>query len=225
MTQNMKARLAGLLYLAGLPTAGFAYGYVAYLPKSDPAALVTTLQAGLGTLRWTILVGVPGFSLLYLIEVLLFRELLKSVCKMTADLMVLLVAASVPLALAALAQRLSLVGLLEAGSPPAADVMRLLQGETSLFQVATIFWGLWLLPLGWLSWRAGLVPRIVAGLLIVAGCLYLWAFAGPLITGPQAPGSASSPLALIMIALTMIGELGFALWLTIFGAKGLKATA
>ena len=41
-----------------------------------------------------------------------------------------------------------------------AEVPRLLQSEANLFQLATIFWGLWTMPLGWLSYRSGLVPRL-----------------------------------------------------------------
>ncbi len=170
MTRDAMARLAGLLYLAGLPTAGFAYGYVAFMPRSDPDALVGALETGRQVLRWTILVGVPGFSLGYLVEVLLLRELLKGSGKLIADLMVLFVAASVPLALAALATRMDLLALLdESGPAPIAAVSKLLQSEQSLFQVATIFQGLWLLPLGYLCWRSRLAPRLVAALLIVGG--------------------------------------------------------
>jgi hypothetical protein len=223
MTRDSIARLAGLLYLAGLPTAGFAYGYVAFMPRGDPGVLLDMLESGRQMLRWTILIGVPGFSLLYLLEVLFFRELLKAGGKLAADLMVLLVAASVPLALAALAQRMDLIALLDApGRAPMADVMKLLQSEHSLFQVATIFWGLWLLPLGVLCWRAGLVPRVIAALLIVAGCGYLWGFAGPLLGSAQTDVAALSLFDMALMGLTMVGELGFALWLMIFGAKGLK---
>lgn len=226
MTRDAMARLAGLLYIAGLPTAGFAYGYVAFMPKGDPSALVGTLEAGREVLRWTILVGVPGFSLSYLVEVLLLRELLKGSGKLVADLMVLFVAASVPLALAALATRMDLIALLdESGPAPVAAVSKLLQSEQSLFQVATIFWGLWLLPLGYLSWRSRLAPRRVAALLIVAGCNYLWGFASPLLSGPSSSASSMSVLDMALMGVTMVGELGFGLWLLIFGARGLKTEA
>jgi hypothetical protein len=220
------ARLAGLLYIAGLPTAGFAYGYVAFMPKGDPDALVAALEAGRQALRWTILVGVPGFSLSYLVEVLLLRALLMNSGKLVADLMVLLVAASVPLALAALATRMDLIALLdESGPAPIAAASRLLGSEQSLFQIATIFWGLWLLPLGYLCWRSGLVPRLVAALLIVAGCSYLWGFAGPLLSGPNSGASGMSALDMALMGVAMVGELGFGLWLVIFGAKGLRVAS
>src|SRR5215204_4628632 len=54
MTRNTTARPAGLLYLATLPTARFAYGYIAFMPKNDPAALITALEGGRQALRWTV---------------------------------------------------------------------------------------------------------------------------------------------------------------------------
>jgi hypothetical protein len=219
----MMARLAGLLYFAGLPTAGFAYGFVAFLPKDDPAALVAALEAGRQTLRWTLLIGVPAFSLLYLIEVLLFRELLKQGCKLSADLMVLLVAASVPLALAALAARLDLIALLDAPGAALADaVTPLLTREAGLFQIASIFWGLWLMPLAWLSWRMGLVPMAVAVLLALAGGLYVWTFVAAMTGAGAGVSAALSPVDAVLMGLTMAGELGFSIWLMIFGARGMK---
>lgn len=223
MTRDTMARLAGLLYLAGLPTAGFAYGYIAFMPAGDPGALLKMLEAGRQTLRWTVFIGVPGFSLLYLLEVLLFHMLLKPIHRLTADLMVLLVAASVPLALAALAQRMNLIALLDMpGTAPIAAVKAFLQAEHSLFQVATMFWGLWLFPLSWLSWRARLVPPILAVLLGIAGFGYLWGFADALLSGAQADPSTLSPVDMALMSATMVGELGFGLWLAVFGARGMK---
>src|SRR3954467_12660977 len=108
MTRNATARLAGLLYFATLPTAGFAYGYLAFMPQDDPAALVAALQAGRQTLAWSVLLGAAGF-IDYLLIAVLFHRLLAPAGKVAADLLVLLVAASVPLAFAALAHRMDLM--------------------------------------------------------------------------------------------------------------------
>src|SRR6478609_9429934 len=105
MTRNAMARLGGLLYLATLPTAGFAYGYLAFMPKDDPATLVAALAAARGMLGWTVLLGAIGF-VNYLVMAALFHRLLAHAGKVLADLLVLFVTASVPLALAALAQRM-----------------------------------------------------------------------------------------------------------------------
>ena len=101
MTRNATARLAGLLYLATLPTAGFAYGYVAFMPKDDPAALLVALEAGRQALGWTVLLGEAGF-IDYLLIAVLFHRLLAPVGKVAADLLVLFVTASIPLTFAAL---------------------------------------------------------------------------------------------------------------------------
>src|SRR6187402_1606773 len=98
MTRNATARLAGLLYLATLPTAGFAYGYIAFMPKDDPVALVAALQAGRQALGWTVLLGAAGF-IDYLLMAALFHRLLAPAGKIAAHLLVLFVTASVPLAL------------------------------------------------------------------------------------------------------------------------------
>ena len=161
MTRHATARLAGLLYLATLPTAGFAYGFVAFMPKEDPAALVTALEAGRQALGWTILLGAAGF-IDYLLIATLFHRLLAPAGKVAADLLVLFVTASVPLAFAALAQRMELIAMLDAESVSLmAEAPRLVQREANLFQLAAIFWGLWMIPLGWLSYRSGLVPRTI----------------------------------------------------------------
>src|SRR5437870_8433275 len=107
MTRNATARLAGLLYFATLPTAGFAYGYVAFMPQDDPSALLAALQTGRQTLGWSVLLGAAGF-IDYLLMAALFHRLLAPAGKVGADLLVLFVTASVPLALAALAYRMEL---------------------------------------------------------------------------------------------------------------------
>src|SRR5262245_15067859 len=180
MTRNATARLAGFLYLATLPTAGFAYGFVAFMPKEDPAALLAALQAGRQTLGWTVLLGAVGF-IDYLVIAALFHRLLAPAGKVAADLLVLFVAASVPLALAALAQRMELMALIDASQLAAPEATRLLRGEANLFQLATIFWGLWMMPLGWLSYRSGLVPKVIGIGLIAGGFGYLASFVLPVL--------------------------------------------
>src|SRR5262245_60609369 len=180
MTRTATARLAGLLYLATLPTAGFAYGYVAFMPKNDPIALVAALQSGRQVLAWTVLLGAAGF-IDYLLMAALFHRLFAHTSKLAADLMVLFVAASVPLSLAALAQRMNLMALLDATpSQLAPEALKLLRSEHNLFQFATVFWGLWMMPLGWLAYRSRTVPKPV-GMALIAGSLgYLSGFVLPL---------------------------------------------
>ena len=212
MTRNAMARLAGLLYLATVPTTGFAYGYVAFMPKDDPAALLAALEAGRPVLGWSVLLGAAGF-VIYLLLAALLHRLLAPAGKVLADLLVLFVTASVPLALAALAQRMELMALLDAGQLASDDAARLLRGETHLIQLATIFWGLWMMPLGWLSWRAGLVPKAIGIALIAGGFGYLTGFVFPVlgVDPPAAVGAAT-------MAVTLASEFAFMGWLIVRGA-------
>ena len=177
MTRSATARLSGLLYLATLPTAGFAYGYVAFMPTDDAAALLA--PAG----------------------------------RVAADLLVLFVAASVPLSLAALAQRMELMALIDASQLAALDAKRLLRAEANLFQFASIFWGLWMMPLGWLSYRSGLVPRVIGIGLIAGGFGYLASFVLPVL-GVEAPAA----LAGVLMAVTLVSEFAFIFWLIVKGS-------
>ena len=218
MTRNATARLAGLLYFATLPTAGFAYGYVAFMPKDDPAALLVALEAGRQALGWTVLLGAAGF-VSYLLIAALFHELLAPAGKVAADLLVLFVTASVPLALVALAHRLDLMALLDAGSPQLiSEAPRLLRSEANLFQFAAIFWGLWMMPLGWLSYRSGLVPRLIGIGLILGGVGYVSGFVLPVL-GIVPPAAVSGAL----MAVTLASEFAFMFWLIAKGAKSQDA--
>ena len=212
MTRNAMARLGGLLYLATVPTAGFAYGYVAFMPKDDPAALVAALEAARQTLGWTVLLGAIGF-VNYLVMAALFHRLLAHAGKVLADVLVLFVTASVPLALAALAQRMELIALIDAGPLQPAEALGLLRRETQLIQLATIFWGLWMMPLGWLSWRAGLVPRVIGLGLIVGGLGYLSGFVLPVLVIVPPPAVAG-----VLMAATLVSEFAFMFWLIARGA-------
>jgi Domain of unknown function (DUF4386) len=75
--------------------------------------------------------------------------------------------------------------------------------------IAQIFWGLWLLPLGFLVYKSGFLPKIL-GILLMVGCLgYLIdSFAIILFPGFKT-----------ISQYTFIGELLLPLWLLIKGVN------
>jgi len=79
--------------------------------------------------------------------------------------------------------------------------------------IASIFWGLWLFPLGVLVYRSGFVPHILGALLIANGCSYVIISFTSLLLPQYAAivGRWMSPL--------QFGELIFMFWLLIVGAK------
>ncbi|HEX9163005.1 MAG TPA: DUF4386 domain-containing protein [Thermoanaerobaculia bacterium] len=78
---------------------------------------------------------------------------------------------------------------------------------------AEIFWGLWLFPLGILTYKSHFLPRFLGVWLIINGFGYL----AMSFTGLLLPDYASRVETITFPAL--IGELAFLLWLLIGGAK------
>ena len=78
---------------------------------------------------------------------------------------------------------------------------------------AEIFWGLWLFPLGMLTYKSRFLPRLLGVWLIINGFGYL----AMSLTGLLLPEYASRVEKITFPAL--VGELAFLLWLLIRGAK------
>jgi len=82
---------------------------------------------------------------------------------------------------------------------------------------AEIFWGLWLVPLGTLTYKSRFLPRFLGVWLIVNGLAYLTMS----VTGLLFPHYRTTIDTIAFPALT--GELAFLLWLLIVGAKDLPS--
>jgi hypothetical protein len=77
---------------------------------------------------------------------------------------------------------------------------------------AEILWGLWLWPLGLLTWRSGFMPRFIGAWLIVNGAAYLViSFTGQFL--PQYEAQVFN-----LATPVLLGEMAFMLWLVIKGA-------
>jgi hypothetical protein len=82
------------------------------------------------------------------------------------------------------------------------------------YLIGGIFFGLWLLPLGYLVYRSGYFPRVL-GIMLMVGCFgYLTdAFVSSLFP------SVGASVGLIFALVAGIAELSFLMWLLIIGAK------
>jgi len=80
-------------------------------------------------------------------------------------------------------------------------------------QLAQIFWGLWLFPLGLLIWRSGFMPRLVGACAIAGGVGYLLD-AGCALLAPALSASLGSS-----VVVLQLGEPVMILWLLIGGAR------
>lgn len=81
-----------------------------------------------------------------------------------------------------------------------------------------LYWGLWLLPLGFLVWRARFLPRFFSVWLVLNGLAYIVQCVVGFTWPPMASmlGTICAPI--------QFGEIAFALWLLCFGARpGLRS--
>ena len=83
--------------------------------------------------------------------------------------------------------------------------------------IASIFWGLWLVPFGLLVIRSGFIPKVIGWLLMVAAAGYLLDSFATLVL-PSAQSIVGS-----FTTILEIGELPVIFWLLIAGARGPRA--
>jgi hypothetical protein len=215
-------RLAGVLYVVTSIFGFFAMGYVPnkLIVHGDATATANNLTASETLFRLGIasqLIGMAGF----IFVALALYELLKGVDRRQAALMVILIVVSIPIAFLnevnSMAALLLVRGadFLSAFDKPEREAMAMLflnlHGRGLVF--CELFWGLWLLPLGYLVYKSRFLPRFLGVWLTLAGLGWvILCFTGILL--PQYADKLNTyfqPL--------ILGEIAFMLWLVIKGAK------
>jgi len=218
------ARIAGLLYLIVVLCGILSLAYVPSVIETskDGATLVAAIRSHETLFRLGMAAGLICYTAFLLLPLVLYR-LLAPFGQNAAIAMVALATASVPIAFANMIYRINVLSLLGdepglAGLAPAALELQALMALESYWNgifILKIFWGLWLLPFGWLLFGSRLIPRIF-GVLLMAGCFgYLVAFFGRLLM----PEFAELSFARYISLPGSIGEIGTCLWLLIMGAR------
>ncbi|HEU4669338.1 MAG TPA: DUF4386 domain-containing protein [Dyella sp.] len=218
------ARAAGAVYLINVIAGIFSLIYVPSVTSGhgDPALAVQNILAHEALFRAGIAVGLFCYIEFLLLPLLLYR-LLGAVNRSAAALMVVMAAVSVPLSIVSLQHKLDVLTLL--GQAPwlhafdagqlQAQVMLQLAGYADAVLVAQVFWGLWLLPFGWLVVRSGQLPRWLGYLLILGGLSYVTDFVGQVLVA----GYGDTSFAGYVTLPAALGEIGTCLWLLVMGAK------
>ncbi len=166
------------------------------------------------------IVGSLITQLIFILVVLVLFKLFKQVNENHASLMVIFALVSVPIAMLNTLNRVAALLLLSSADylnvfgadQLHAQMMFFLNlNEQGVF-IASIFWGLWLFPLGYLIFKSGYFPRILGVLMIIAGFGYLLgSFAHFLLPNYEAISS-------VFEVMTM-GETIFMAWVLLKGAK------
>lgn len=59
------------------------------------------------------------------------------------------------------------------GGDPSATAQLLYELQGTAWSVGGLFFGLWLMPMGWLAWRSGLMPKLLGWVLVAGGVGYV----------------------------------------------------
>jgi hypothetical protein len=215
------ARLAGTLYVINIVAGLFSLMYVPSLlvVHGDAAATYGRLVAQESLFRAGIAANVIAHVAFLLLPLALYA-LLSPVNRKVAVTMVALAVACIPIDFVAIANQLDVLSLMHDAGPGRAiaqeqlqaSVWSLLDAYDHKLLVAEVFWGLWLLPFGYLVFKSGFLPRVL-GIVLMLGCVsYVTIFFQHLLVPHLSlPGYVMLPAAL--------GEMGIALWMLVMGTR------
>ena len=186
----------------------------------DATTTASNIMANESLFRMSI-VGSLITQLIHIVVVLVLYKLFKTVNKDHALLLVVLGLVGVPISMLNTLNQVAAL-LLASGADylkafsseqlQALMMFFLNMNEQGIF-IATIFWGLWLLPLGYLIYNSGYFPKILGVLMILAGIGYtLEPFVRFLLPNFTA-------IILPVLYLLVMGEIIFMGWVVLKGAK------
>lgn len=174
MTLKNTARVTGLVYLLLAISGMLAFLLIRnqlYVP-GDAAVTTANLVEHEGLAR----LGVAAELTLVLsqaIAALWFFRLFRSVNSFAAgSLAAFGLVNSVVLLVATMFSATALHVALDT-SPPAGTALLLYDLNGAAWSVGALFFGLWLIPMGWLAWRSGYMPRLLGWILIGGGIGYV----------------------------------------------------
>lgn len=223
MSRAQLARVAGTLYLILAVCGGFSQLYVRSGAKvaGDAAATAENIRASVTLFRIAFMTDLVNIACFILLALVLY-VLLSPVNKQIASAFVIFNAITVAIVGA---NMLNHAGALAMATTPtyatalgaeSADALALLFMDLHRhgYLIAQIFFGLWLLPLGYLVYKSGYFPRVL-GILLMIGCFGYLADLVVVSLSPDLESNLSPYLALP----AGLAEILFLLWLLVKGAK------
>ena len=225
------ARIAGFLYLLNGIFSGFAFGYVltkVYVP-GHAATTAANVIANSGLVRIGVVADLfQGTEWLFLAMTLYI--LLQHVHQSAARAMVIIVAVGAAIVCLNDVFQLESVRVATDASYAAALgtagssalVMLLLEIHHYGFLAAQIFFGLWLVPLGYLAYKSGMFPKALGVALIVGGACYLVGLLAVFLVPDFDLGEKINTFVTLPSA---VAEVSMVLYLLVIGVKTAKPVA
>ena len=225
---SRQIRAAGILYLlvALIGPIGLVYVPSKLFVVGDAGATAAAVRGS----EWLLRTGIACDLVHQTLEVFLVVELYRlfaPVSRRLAQQMAALGFIPVPIVFVNTINALAVIVMLSGATFLAPFSEPQLEALAYLFvrlhsigmTLASVFWGLWLLPLGVLTWRCGWAPRFVGVLVAMAGAGYLLEVFARVVLPSSIP--FLSPVTLPLQAL----ELVFIVWLLIAGWRTPRAAS
>tara|TARA_R110002049_G_scaffold53516_3_gene149588 strand:+ start:54603 stop:55271 length:669 start_codon:yes stop_codon:yes gene_type:complete len=220
-TDKRIARVAGVLYLLVIICGVFAEKYVRtiIIDGADGRHVVTNIIKNEFLFRLGFMADLLMQLTYFLLPLALF-QLLKRINRFAAATMVLSVAIAVAIMCINMLNHYAPLLLLNENSMVLTEtqlqhwVLFYLEMHTKGYHIAQLFFGFWLLPLGYLVFKSGLFPKII-GIFLMVGCFgyltdFLLYFLFP---------ESQEILVDFITAPADLGELSLCLYLLIKGIK------
>ena len=209
MNDNRRqARIAGWMYLLVAITAPLGLFVVpGRLVVASDAAATASLIAAHDTLLRMGMLSELFHQALEVFMVLVLYKLFKPVHLTLARQMMVLGFIPIPMVfinvlgeVAAATLASPPAYLLQAFGKPQLDALALLamQLHAQGLQLAAVFWGLWLVPLGLLAWRSGFIPKVFGALVIASAVGYVMGAFTSLIA-PQFAAPLATPTFVLLL--------------------------
>lgn len=225
--RNKTARIAGLTYLLLILSGMLSLVYIPsqLIVRESAAQTFANITSSEFLFRLGIVSSIITF-LIFMVLPLTLHKLLHEVNATHAKLMVIFALVSIPISFANILNEFTVLTLitkpefLQQMSKDELQTLVMLQLEKyrNGVNVSQIFWGLWLLPFGYLVYKSDFLPKLF-GVFLMLGCFgYLITFFG----GFLYPNFHQTPFANIVGFPAPIGEIGICLWLLIMGTNKLK---
>jgi hypothetical protein len=206
------ARVAGLLYFLQIPLGVFGIIYVSkvlFVP-GDLAATANNILANEFLFRLSI-VSALLTAILTVFTALFLYKVLKPVNKYAAKLMVLFTVIVAPITMINELNHVAILLLLKGPEQWQTLVPFFFDLHAYGMQIVGIFFGLWLLPMGYLVYKSKYIPKFI-GIFLVITCLgYLIDF----VTFFLFPN-----FGIVVSEYTWLGEVMMVSWLLIKGVDG-----
>lgn len=223
-TNKNTARVAGFTYLIVVITGMFSLAYIPqkFIDWNSGRVTFHNITSSPFLFRFGIYCSVLCYVAFTFLPLFLYR-LLRTINEYQARSMVVLALLSVPLSFNNLQHKYAVLALTRKEpllqNISVEELQRKLMFSLHQYNdglmLATVFWGLWLFPLGLLVYRSGFIPKFL-GVLLMLGCAgYLINYTGnTLFENYHQIGMGK-----YMAMLPAVAELSTCFWLLFFGLK------